>query len=271
MKKLRLLRGRASKGLKHLAHALKDQGVDVLRSKLHGSTYKGHRDHVIVNWGSVTRNNIRASYRIINDPSAVVNSASKVKTFECLDGSGMANNRPSWTTSIDVASEWLESGQADKVYCRTLTHGSQGRGIVIANSVDELVDAGLYTIGLDVNREVRVHVFNNEVIDYAQKRRMNSNRREDEGITLNEEVRSHKNGWIFAREGVGISEETKEVAIKAVESVGLDFGAVDIILDYHDIPKVLEVNSSPGLEGTTLSKYTEAILGLCQSTMTESS
>ena len=40
--------------------------------------------------------------------------------------------------------------------------------------------------------------------------------------------------------------------------LGLDFGAVDLLLTSDLRVMVLEVNSAPGLSGSTLSKYVEA-------------
>ena len=49
--------------------------------------------------------------------------------------------------------------------------------------------------------------------------------------------------------------------IRAVGCLGLDFGAADIGWNSHDgEPSVYEVNTAPGLEGTTLDKYYGAML-----------
>ena len=48
------------------------------------------------------------------------------------------------------------------------------------------------------------------------------------------------------------------IAVNAVKALGLDFGAVDIIYNEKENQYyVLEVNTAPGLEGTTLIKYAE--------------
>lgn len=262
MKRLRLMRGRTSKSCKDIAKELSDLGINTKRTRIIGSVYKGHPNHVILNWGAVSRSNIKAAYRIYNDPAAVANSANKISTLHILKMNDLSFHTVKWTEEIHNAAHWFDTGEASKVYCRTLTSASQGRGIVVAHSKEALVPAGLYTLGLDIDREVRVHVFEGKVIDFSQKKRMSSERRESEGISADEEVRNHKNGWIFAREGVEIPEEAKEVAIKGVNVIGLDFGAVDIAM-CNDIPKILEINSAPGLEGTTLKKYAEEIYRLC--------
>ncbi|MNY63636.1 hypothetical protein D3C86_2006230 [compost metagenome] len=51
----------------------------------------------------------------------------------------------------------------------------------------------------------------------------------------------------------------------AVNAIGLTFGAVDVIWnEYRHQAYVLEVNTAPGLTGTTLEKYAEAFRGLMQ-------
>ena len=53
------------------------------------------------------------------------------------------------------------------------------------------------------------------------------------------------------------------MALNAIEDLQLDFGAVDVVVSgYSGGAFVLEVNSAPGLEGTTVQKYVEAIEGL---------
>ncbi|GHA42834.1 alpha-L-glutamate ligase [Amylibacter ulvae] len=47
---------------------------------------------------------------------------------------------------------------------------------------------------------------------------------------------------------VKITKEERETAVRAAKAMGLNFAGVDLLRS-HDGPKVLEVNSSPGLEG----------------------
>ena len=49
------------------------------------------------------------------------------------------------------------------------------------------------------------------------------------------------------------------MAIETLESMGLDFGAVDLGVKRNGECFVIEVNSAPGLEGTTLEKYRDII------------
>ena len=73
-------------------------------------------------------------------------------------------------------------------------------------------------------------------------------------------VRSNKRGWKFVgQKPANVPNNVKETAFKAVKSLGLDFGAVDIAVNLGNTPYVLEVNSAPGLEGTAFEKWSEAL------------
>ncbi|KKK69185.1 hypothetical protein LCGC14_2936580, partial [marine sediment metagenome] len=107
-----------------------------------------------------------------------------------------------------------------------------------------------------------------KILDYAQK----NNRNMDDptmnyilGLLVKEAalpdriVRSNKRGWKFS--GVtlnNVSDTLKAMAIKSVEVIGLDFGAVDCAIGLDDNPYLIEINSGPGLQGTALQKYVEA-------------
>jgi hypothetical protein len=55
-----------------------------------------------------------------------------------------------------------------------------------------------------------------------------------------------------------LSAPLKNAAVKSVEVLGLDFGAVDCCIDMANHPWIIEINSGPGLQGTTLDKYVAA-------------
>lgn len=259
MKKLRIMPYGPSDSVNELVTKLKADGVDVKKIKEEGSRYLGNRDHIILNWGSTNRRCVHSAYRIFNDPQAVAIATSKVNTFVHLKESGMLNNLPIFTTEIEEAKSFVRNGRI--VFCRTLTRASQGRGIVIAHTEDEVVPAPLYTVRCKRSREIRVHVFNGSVIDFAQKKRMSPERLAEEDINLSGDIRSHSNGWVFAREGITIPESARIAAIDAVSKLGLDFGAVDIALSLA-APKIFEVNTAPGVAETTLNRYVEAIKNL---------
>ena len=95
------------------------------------------------------------------------------------------------------------------------------------------------------------------IVDRQQKRR----RRDDNGETAaRTEVRNVSNGWVFCREGCEAIPEADAAAVQAVKSLGLDWGAVDLKVNQQRTRVgVLEVNTAPGLEGTTLEAYARGI------------
>lgn len=245
-----------------LRRGLKDAGLPVKRTKRVGSTYRGYNSHLVINWGRTTRGIIQEGINILNDPLAVSKASDKVVCLEALRGCEETENHiPRFCTTFEEAEAFIEEGEV--VYCRTLSRGSQGRGIVVATTQEELVPAPLYTCKVEVSREVRVHVFKGEVLHFAQKKKMGAERREEEGILeVNEDIRSHKNGWIFSIVDVEVPEEAQSAAVGAVNALGLDFGAVDMALTPQGGCKIYEINSAPGLEGTTLERYRDAISNL---------
>lgn len=119
---------------------------------------------------------------------------------------------------------------------------------------DELVDAPLYVQYVKKKEEFRLHFFRGEMFDVQRKAR----RIEEENP--NWQIRNHANGFIYQRNDIELPAGMVEVAAKIFNGTGLDFGAVDTIYNAHDERSyVLEINTAPGLTGTTLEKYVEIL------------
>ena len=223
---------------------------------------------VQINWGNTRHIPVfRDGY--LNSNIAVGNSSNKLTTHRLLDEAGV---RSLQTAFNQEDAEALFTDEGDKVFCRTLTRASEGRGIVIAETVDELVQSRLYTKYERHTNEYRVHVLNGEVIHIVEKRKMSESTLEDRGITFDAMIKNHDNGWIFSEklakvrhlDGVWKTDILTQ-SVAAVAALGLDFGAVDVIYDNpRRLAFVLEVNSAPGMEeGTTTHlKYCRAFSGL---------
>ena len=128
-----------------------------------------------------------------------------------------------------------------------LLQGTQGVGVLIANSMSEvegMLDT-LWTLGQEIllqelivesrGKDVRALVVGDRV-GAAMRRTAR------EG-----EFRSnlHRGG---EGEPVELSREYAEAAVKAVRVIGLEVAGVDM-LESREGPKIMEVNSSPGFEG----------------------
>lgn len=166
---------------------------------------------------------------------------------------------PEYTTDYQTAVDWVLAGKV--VLNRTQLNGHSGAGIIVAARVEDVVvGCPLYVVYRKKKTEYRVHVAFGRVIDVQQKLK----RRDYDG-DVNYAVRNHHTGWIYARENVEASEVRDALAVRATHLLGLEFGAVDIIYNERDNAYiVLEVNTAPGLEGTTVTKYVEAFTARIQ-------
>jgi carbamoylphosphate synthase large subunit len=90
---------------------------------------------------------------------------------------------------------------------------------------------------IDAPREYRVHIFRGKSIRISEKAH----------------VAFHDYTTIKPTHNVN---HVRQAAKMAVEAVGLDFGAVDILADNHEC-WVLEVNSAPGVGGSMPRVYAE--------------
>lgn len=213
--------------------------------------FRNNYKRPIINWGNTTTPAWMTKWAdqvILNKPECVYVAANKLLTFEKFVEAGVKH--PEWTTEEIVAAEWLE--EVDIIARLTLT-GKGGDGIVLLKTTDFTIPAPLYTKYFKKRYEYRVHVFNGKVIDFVQKKQR-------QGQPANFQVRNAVNGWVFCREGVVLPECVAEQAIKAADALGLTFGAVDVgFNEKKQEPCVFEVNTAPGLEGTTLHSYEKAI------------
>lgn len=237
---------RFSRSGKAIADAL-----GVRRLKHQGSKWRPRHDSVVLNWGSTDLPQYLIDTRIINNPGAVIHAADKLIAFCYLSEAGVPI--PEFTTSRETAREWAQQGV---VVCRTLTRASSGRGIVLAHSPEEVVQAPLYTKYFKRKDEYRVHVINQEVVDVQRKMR----KMDVPDDQINWFVRNHCNGFVFGRGGVVAPDCVVDAARRAVAAIDLDFGAVDVGYNEHlNQAVVFEVNTAPNLEGTTLEKYIQAL------------
>lgn len=238
------------------AYALRDAlsrklGYRVKLVKPNGR-FKPRRTDQVINWGNSTTPNWKWNTTDdYNNPNCVRIAANKLQTFQYLQGAGFTHI-PEFTTDQQVAQDWINQGKT--VFCRTVLNGNSGRGIVIADADHPLVASPLYVQYKKKKQEFRVHVFNGEVIDVQEKRK----RTEFEG-ERDTRIRNLSNGYVFARENIVVPQQIKDVCYGAVATLGLQFGAVDVIWNEREQQAyVLEINTAPGLEGTTLVNYVKA-------------
>lgn len=175
-----------------------------------------------------------------------------------------------FSSSKHEAKEWIKQG--NKVICRKTLAGKQGNGILLLQpgSSETVPECPLYTKYYDKTHEFRVHVFNNEVIDFVQKKKMGKAKLKKRGLTKADLVlRNHKRGWVFAHNNLvchGLNQVIIDViACEAVKALGLNFGGVDILAKFKEDGEfvdavVCEINSAPGMRcEKTFNGYIKAV------------
>lgn len=226
------------------------ESMNALIIKRVGSHYVYRPGDVVINWGCYNLPNFG---RIINQPTAVETATSKLKTFAALKEAKLPI--PEYTTDKTKALKWLRNGH---VLGRDIDRGSEGAGITTyTQGSDRLGDHKFYVKYKRKVREFRVHVFQGRVIDIQEKLRSQGH---DNAL-----VRNTANGYVFARgslERNPVPEVVHTAAIRAVSALRLDFGGVDIGLSKDGTVLIYEINTAPGIEGTTVTKYRQAIEAL---------
>lgn len=230
---------------------LLSQALNVKRVKHGNSKFRGGMGKAIINWGAGTLpDQVMACQRILNKPEAIRKASNKLKSFELFREAGVTI--PPFFTTKRQADEYLAENRGSSIVARTVLAGHSGIGIVIGSAAEDIPEAPLYTVYVKKQEEYRYHVFMGQVVDIQRKAR----KRDVPDDAVNWQVRNLDGGFIFAREGVVASPVASEEAVKAVAALGLDFGAVDLIYNAReDKYYVLEVNTAPGLSGTTLDGY----------------
>lgn len=214
----------------------------------------------LINWGcSRPPVGLATPGVVSNSFAAVATASNKLSTFRALENVDGVRI-PIFSTDGDVAKGWLRDGIG--VVCRTKLSGHSGDGIVLVTQPDqEIVQAPLYVQYVKKQKEFRVHVAFGEVIDVQEKRKKRSEDENGEGVPTNYQIRNHQTGWVYCREDITEPGSLRGMAITTVSSLGLEFGAVDLIYnEKRNEVYVLEVNTAPGLEGTTVEKYAEAFV-----------
>ena len=238
-----------SEGAKALAAAL-----GVKRIKPEGSKFKGNENKIVINWGASALPEEVEKCVVINGPEAVKRASNKLTFFTNAEGKVQI---PDFTTDKAVARSWSEDGKT--VVARTKLNGHSGDGIYILEDLTAFDKLNhnpfkIYVKYIPKKEEYRVHVVNGKVIDIRRK----AVRADFEGKP-DWKVRNHQNGFIFAKDGFVAPDEVMEQSVLATAAIGLDFGAVDVIWNnFYNKAYVLEINTAPGIEGSSVDNYKAA-------------
>ncbi len=181
-----------------------------------------------------------------NPADAILNSRDKLRSFQILSKFNIGIPKTTFVKDkADVLPAILRVGGVPVVI--KLLEGTQGIGVLLAHTLEsatsiiELLQSQKQNVLIQKfvaeskGKDVRAIVVGDEVI--ASMRR----------VAQGQEFRSnvHRGG---KTERIELSDEYKETAVKAAKIMGLGIAGVDM-LESKDGPQIMEINSSPGLEG----------------------
>ena len=183
----------------------------------------------------------------LNESVAISRSRDKLRALQLLSRKGIGLPVTGFANSPDDTDDLLNQVGGAPVVIKLL-EGTQGTGVVLAetrNAAESVIDA---VRGLDQHfliqefikeaggADLRCFVVGEKVVAAMKRQGM-------EG-----EFRSnlHRGG---SAQIVKITPEERSTAVRAAKIMGLNMAGVDLLRSNHG-PVVMEVNSSPGLEGS---------------------
>lgn len=208
-----------------------------------------HRLDVLVRWGS--RRIMPQAKLVLNRAGAISRAADKVVALEMLQAKGIA--------TIPFFLTWEEAYTAAEggVIFGRRRSGMGGRDIVVyePHHREPAFVHDWFTIYREPTREVRIHVVHDRVVRIQGKYKDFP-----EQAARNPYVRNYEQGYRFRAPKQKLHSRRREQAIESVRALGLDFGAVDMLLFGDGAESlVLEVNTAPSCSPMTLAAYAQAI------------
>jgi len=235
------------------------------RMKIEESLVRDSATTTIVNWGNSTTDlSHLPSVKVFNKPANVRTASNKLDFFKAISAANEETSLPvripDWTTSVTEARRWYSDGH--DVVCRHVLQGHSGDGLELVKYDDDVIasravpKAPLYTKYVKKRDEYRVHVVQGMATFVQRKAKEFSS----ESI-VNYQIRNHSNGFIFVTQDLNPHKSVIAEAVNAVNALGLDFGAVDVIWnERRKTATVIEVNTACGLTSPlSIERYTHAL------------
>ena len=182
----------------------------------------------------------------VNNSMSIAQSRDKLFSLQVLLQSGIRIPVTGFASSPNETGDLIDMVEGAPLIVKLL-EGTQGRGVVLAETrkaADSVINAFK---SLNANllvqqyireaqgKDLRCFVIGNKVVAAIQR----------EAAPGEFRANIHRGG---SAQPVRITPEERKIAVKAAKVFGLSVAGVDIIRSSHG-PLLLEVNSSPGLEG----------------------
>ncbi len=203
----------------------------------------------------------------LNDSVAISRSRDKLRSLQLLAKKGIGLPVTGFAHSIDATNELIKMcGGAPLVV--KLLQGTQGMGVVLAETkkAAESVIEAFKEVRADIlvqeyiaeskGADIRCIVLGGKVIASMERQ------------AIDGEFRSNLHRGGVAKK-ITITPEERKTAIRAAKVMGLHLAGVDLLRSQRG-PLVMEVNSSPGLEGiekTTNKNVAEKIIKFLESSI----
>lgn len=232
---------RVSEGAKLLRAALRERGLNVGWTDVH---YSRNPNALLLNWG-VRVTGVRAERGKILNASLLPN---KLLEAEELREGGVETIRV--MRDPKKKEGWLP---------RTLHHVG-GRDLLATQGHEDRplpFTPAFWTKKEEVVRELRYHIFLGKSIRAGGKIHRDGWGGEGQP-TPHPWIRSLDSGWRVSY-GESPPKRYRDLAKRALEVLGYDFGAVDIGIRADGSALVFEVNTAPGMEEGTAGVWAEAI------------
>ncbi|MBK4764967.1 MAG: 30S ribosomal protein S6--L-glutamate ligase [Pantoea sp. Brub] len=190
----------------------------------------------------------------INKSSSIINARNKVYSLQLLSNGGIDIPNTVFSSSWDIDTKQLISLVGGTPLIIKLTEGSQGIGVIIAEtnrSAESVIDTLRH---LNINflvqefikeangKDIRCLVINKQVVSAIERQSKKGNFRSN----------LHRGG---KARSIILTEQEKQIAKQSASIIDVDVAGIDIIRAKRG-PLVMEINISPGLEGI------EAVSGL---------
>lgn len=207
-------------------------------------------DNILIRWGNSLEPEIDDSFeRVINSAEAIQNATNKLLSLEIMSDGGL--NVPAWSEHPD---ELIEQ-YGFPILGRKLRHARGSDIQLILQQRDMRRPRDFYTVYIPTNREYRVHVVGDEAVRVQAKY-----------LDFPEQkkawIRNYESGYRFRNPRLRMHSRRLQAAISAVSVLGLDFGAVDLIVGDDNETYILEVNTAPSCSPLTGAAYVNGIAKL---------
>jgi len=197
---------------------------------------------VLIRWGS--RKPMPPADVVLNNASAIGVASDKIAAINAMMNAGV--------TTVPYFTTYREAREftAGIVFGRSRT-GYGGKDIVVYHPGDiPEQEHDFYTPYIRSTRELRIHVVGDKVVR-IQGKYLDHPELDRDGL-----IRNHAHGYRFRSPRLELRPQRRQQAISAVTACGLDFGAVDMLLqEGGGASYILEVNTAPSCSPLTARCY----------------